>query len=158
MLKEVLRRTILVAKKAGIEVKADKIGRKAEEKMNGARVPLLDKVQNLVGSDIVRRIVNDGWTPEELHKMTDGTQFDGVGAFADWACASTGFIMLDYNYEHCSYEEGQTDPTFLWTKQNVEILAAQWAKVQEIRGKIDKIVAWLEADYINRFRSLVDFL
>jgi hypothetical protein len=30
--------------------------------------------------------------------------------------------------------------------------------VQEIRGKIDQIVEWLEADPIGRFRELLDFL
>jgi hypothetical protein len=30
--------------------------------------------------------------------------------------------------------------------------------VQEIRGKIDHLVEWLEQDQISRFRELLDFL
>jgi hypothetical protein len=125
---------------------------------NGARVPLLDLVRRIVGEDLISRIPNDGWTAEELHRMTDGTKYDGAGAFADWACSSTGCIVLDSSYENCDYEEGSGEPTFLWTKHNVDILTSEWPKVQEIRGKIDHMVEWLEQDQISRFRELLDFL
>jgi hypothetical protein len=124
----------------------------------GARVPLLDMVQRIIGDEIVSRIPRDGWTAEELHRMTDGTKYDGVGAFADWACSSTGCVVLDSSYENCDYEEGSGEPTFLWTKRNVDILTGEWPKVQEIRGKIDHIVEWLEQDQISRFRELLDFI
>ena len=119
---------------------------------------MLDLAQRIVGEEIVNRITRDGWTPEELHRMTDGTRFDAVGAFADWVCSSTGCVVLDSSYENCDYEEGSGEPTFLWTKHNVDILTEQWPRVQEIRGKIDQIVEWLEADPIGRFRELLDFL
>jgi len=61
-------------------------------------------------------------------------------------------------YENCDYEEGSGEPTFLWTKHNVDILTEQWPRVQEIRGKIDHLVEWLEQDQISRFRELLDFL
>jgi len=125
---------------------------------SGARVPLLDVVQRIVGEDTISRIPKDGWTAEELHRMTDGTKYDGAGAFADWACSNTGCVMLDSSYENCDYEEGSGEPTFLWTKHNVDILTEQWPRVQEIRGKIDRMVEWLEADLIGHFRELLDFL
>ena len=125
---------------------------------SGARVPLLDMVQRIVGEEIVNRIPRDGWTAEELHRMTDGTKYDGAGAFADWVCASTGCVVLDSSYENCDYEEGNGEPTFLWTKHNVDILTSEWPKVQEIRGKIDYLVEWLEEDQIAHFRELLDFL
>jgi hypothetical protein len=125
---------------------------------NGAKVPLLDLVQRIVGEDSINRIPKDGWTSEELHRITDGTKYDGVGAFADWACSNTGCVVLDSSYENCDYEEGSGEPTFLWTKRNVDILTSEWPRVQEIRGKIDHIVEWLEADPIERFRELLEFL
>jgi hypothetical protein len=125
---------------------------------SGARVPLLDLVRRIVGEEIVNRIPRDGWIAEELHRMTDGTKYDGVGAFADWACSDTGCIVLDSSYENCDYEEGSGEPTFLWTKHNVDILTEQWPRVQEIRGKIDHLVEWLEQDQIAHFREFLDFL
>jgi len=76
----------------------------------------------------------------------------------DWACSNTGCVVLDSSYENCDYEEGSGEPTFLWTKRNVDILTSEWPRVQEIRGKIDHIVEWLEADPIERFRELLEFL
>jgi hypothetical protein len=93
-----------------------------------------------------------------LHRITDGTKYDGAGAFADWACSSTGCVVLDSSYENCDYEEGSGDPTFLWTKHNVDILTSEWPKVQEIRGKIDRMVEWLEAEPIGHFREILEFL
>jgi len=129
-----------------------------EVSFNGARIPLLDMIQRIVGEEIVSLIPKDGWTSEELHRITDGTKYDGVGAFADWACSSTGCVMLDSSYENCDYEEGSGEPTFLWTKRNVDILTEQWPKVQEIRGKIDHIVEWLEAEPEGHFQELLDLL
>jgi hypothetical protein len=93
-----------------------------------------------------------------LHRITDGTKYEGVSAFADWVCSNTGCVVLDSSYENCDYEEGNGEPTFLWTKHNVDVLTEQWPKVQEIRGKIDQTVERLEADQIGRFRELIDFL
>ena len=129
-----------------------------EVSLDGARVPLLDIVRRIVGEDLVNRIPKDGWTNDELHRMTDGSNYDGVGAFADWVCSNTRCVVLDSSYENCDYEEGSGEPTFLWTKHNVDILTEQWPRVQEIRGKIDHLVEWLEQDQIVHFRELLDFL
>jgi len=129
-----------------------------EVSFNGARVPLLDTVRRIVGEETSNRIPRDGWTAEELHRMTDGTKYDGVGAFADWTCSSTGCVVLDSSYENCDYEEGSGEPTFLWTKRNVDILTGQWPRVQEIREKIDHLVEWLEAEPEGHFHELLDFL
>jgi len=163
--KETVQRTVLIAKKAGIEVQV-KVGRTAEEKQgrtlmeifSGARVPLIDAVQRIVGGEIAGRIPRDGWTAEELHKWTDGTQYDGVGTFADWVCSQTGCIILDYSYADCEYVEGATEPLFKWTQFNVDELTKEYPKVKETRAKIDHVVEWLEADPIIRFRDLVVFL
>ena len=156
--KETIRRTLLIAKKVGIEAEFTRTGRTAREKLNGAKVPLLDLVQNIVGAELANRIPGAGWSPGELHQMTDNTPYDGVGNFADWACSETGCIVLDSSYDNCGYMEGMGEPIFKWSEYNVNVLASQWPKVQEVREKIDHIVEWLERDQINNFRKLVEFL
>ena len=156
--KETIRRTLLIAKKVGIEAEFTRTGRTAREKLHGAKVPLLDLVQNIVGAELADRIPGAGWSPGELHQMTDNTPYGGVGNFADWACSETGCIILDSSYDNCSYQEGMGEPIFKWSKYNVNVLASQWPKVQEVREKIDYIVEWLERDQINNFRELVEFL
>jgi hypothetical protein len=155
--KEMLRRVLMNAEKAGIEVKAPRVGKTAKQKLIGARIPYLDSIARIVGAEMAGRIPKTGWTPEELHQMTDGTIYDGVGAFADWACFQTGCVVLDSNYDNCQYQEGDGDPTFKWTKYNVERLTKDYPKVKEIRKKMDHIVAWLEEDQVSRFTGLLNY-
>jgi len=155
--KETIRRTLMIAKIAGIQATYRK-GRTAEEKLAGARLALLDKVGGIVGCQVADRIPAAGWTGEELHQLTDKTRFDGVGDFADWACKQTGCICLDYDYEQGEYIEGNSKPVFQWTESNVRTLTEQYPRVREIRRKIDHLVEWLEVDPLNNFRDLLTFL
>jgi hypothetical protein len=163
--REAVHRTVLIAEKADIKVKV-RVGETAEEKkgrtlletFTGGRVPVLEMAQRVVGEGLVMRLPREGWEPKVLHAMTDGTPYDGVGHFADWACQQTGCIVLDSNYEDCEYIEGDGEPIFQWTKRNVSMLAEEWPKVQEYRHKIGKMVDWLEADPHSRFQELLDFI
>lgn len=163
--RETVRRTVLIAEKAGLKVQV-KVGKTAEEKkgatlmeiFSGARVPLIDKVQQTVGAELAGLIPRDGWTPEELHQWTDGTQYEGLGNFADWVCSQTGCIIMDYSYADCEYIEGMGEPIFQWSKYNVDQLTKEAPKVRELREKIDSVVEWLEADPIIRFGELIEFL
>jgi len=163
--RETVHRTLLIAEKAGLKLKVH-VGKTAEEKkgktlmevFSGARVPLLDAVRRIVGEDLARRVPRAGWEPKVLHQMTDGTPYEGVGDFADWACQETGCIVLDTNYGDCDYVEGGGEPIFKWTRKNVETLTKEWPKVQEIRSKIGHMVDWLEADPQGRFKELLDFI
>ena len=156
--KETIRRTLLIAKMAGVEAEFSRAGRTSQEKLNGARVPLLDMVQRIVGEYLAGQIPREGWEPETLHKMTDGTPYDGVGHFADWACSATGCTVLDYSYEDCEYIEGYGEPVFQWSRSNVDSLTKEYPNVLKTRGKIARIVDWLEADPYGRFKELLAFL
>ncbi|MBA7645115.1 hypothetical protein ES703_52868 [subsurface metagenome] len=157
LVKDTIKRTLLVAKRAGIEAEF-RPGRTADEKTSGARVPLLDAVRGIVGEDIALRIPGGGWAPKQLHKITDGTKYDGVGAFADWTLSNTGCTLLDANYDDCEFREGWGEPTFSWSEYNVKILTEQWPKVAEIRSKIDGIVDWIEKAPIPNFNELLTFI
>ncbi|MBA7609808.1 hypothetical protein ES703_17002 [subsurface metagenome] len=156
--KEVIRRTLLVAKSAGIVAEFNSSGRTSQEKLNGARIPLLEMVRDMVGVEIANHIPAAGWRPEELHRITDETLYSGVSDFADWVCSETGCIMLDSSYDSVQFIEGMGEPIFKWTRHNVVTLTEQWPKVQQIRRNIDNLVDWLEADQINNFRELLEFI
>lgn len=121
------------------------------------RVALIDNVQNIVG-EIVRKIPAEGWIAEELHAMTDGTAYDGMGEFAAWAMSETGCVVFDSSYDDFEYMEGMGEPVIHWSEFNVKMLAEQWPKVLEIREKIDRIVGWIETDPRERFTELLNFL
>lgn len=156
--KETIARTLLVAEKAGIEVKFKRTGRTSQEKINGARVALVDAVRQMVGDGLVKLMPPSGWTRDHLHRMTDGTLYDGVGAFADWVFGDTGCVILDANYENCSYVGGMGDPYFRWSKYNVDKLTKQWSQVRQTREKIDNIVEFIEGDPGARFSELLELL
>jgi len=156
--KETINRTLLIAKRLGIVSEFTSTGRTSQEKLNGARIPLLDMVRNMVGAEIASRIPAAGWQPEALRLITDGTPYNGVGDFADWVCSTTGCAMLDSSFDSVEFMEGMSEPIFKWTRHNVVTLTEQWPKVQQIRGNIDNLVDWLEADQINNFRELLDFI
>ncbi len=156
--KEVIRRTLLIAKRLGIEMKVNS-GRSAREKrQSGARIVLLEAAGKLVGLPLVKQIPADGWDNKELHIMTARSHYAGVGEFADWALSETGLLLLDHNYEHCEYKEGEMEPLFQWTEANVRELAKQWPAVKKVRRKIEHIVEWLEAAPEQNFRELLEFL
>lgn len=156
--KELVERTIIVAGKAGIKAEFKRTGRTAEEKLNGARVALLDSARQMVGDNLAQLIPREGWERNYLHIMTDGTLYDGVGNFADWVFRDTGCVIMDSNYENCSYEEGETEPTFAWSKRNIDKLAKEWPRVKQIREKIDNVVEFIEGDPSARFGELLQML
>jgi len=156
--KELISRTLLVAKRAGIEAEFTRVGRTAQEKLNGARIPLLEMVRSAVGAEITSSIPAAGWWPEELNRITENTPYSGAGDFANWVCKRTGCTMLDSSHDNVEYMTEANQPIFKWSKENVLTLTEQWPKVQQIRGNIDKIVAWLESDPIKNFRELLDFI
>lgn len=156
--KETINRTLMIAKIAGIVADYDKHGMTAEEKQNGARLPLLDIVSQLVGATTVRKIPAAGWSPAELHYKADNTRFEGCAYFADWVWARTGLVQLDSSYDDCAYKEGYSEPIFQWTRNNVDLLTEQYPKVLAFRDKIDHVVDLLESDRENKFREMVEFL
>ena len=156
--RETIRRTLICAERAGIDAAFSSSGRTSEEKVNGAKIPILNMVKEIVGGEISKSIFQAGWVPGELHRITDDTRYSGVADFADWVCSSTGCVLLDSSYDKVEYIEGWSEPVFQWTRRNVLTLTEQWPKVQQIRGNIDKLVEWLEADLINNFRELLEFI
>ncbi|MDD5354699.1 MAG: hypothetical protein PHF95_05880 [bacterium] len=156
--KETIACTQVIADKLGIKVRQSSIGRTADEKESGPRIPLLDMVQGIVGIEVSGDIPVNGWSPEILHKITDGSRFDGVGDFADWAFGQTGLVLLDSNYEGCDYEYAGTHPVFIWSEYNVERLTKDHPGVLQYRMKIDHLVEWLELDPINNFRDMLRYI
>lgn len=116
----------------------------------GGRVPIIEEVAKLVGKQLASEIPEKGWEPEDLHRMTDGTKYDGLAACADWIYHSTDCMVLDASYEEYSGEA--------WSRDVVNDLAAQWPKVKEVQGKINALAEWLEGDPRANFQELLSFL
>jgi hypothetical protein len=114
---------------------------------DGSRVPILEEVGNLAGKSVLELIPEQGWSVEELHRMLDGSPYEGVAAFADWVNASTGCWQLD-----CSYVDYEGES---WSHDVVDVLTEQWPKVVNIQDKIQKMAEWLEEDERHNFEELL---
>lgn len=113
----------------------------------GGRVPILDRVIELVGRDVVELIPPEGWTAKDLHRRLDDTDYKGVAAFADWVTGDTGCWQLDATYENYGPEE--------WSRRVVDELTEQWPKVMEIQDAIYNMSVWLEEDLRANFLTLL---
>jgi hypothetical protein len=43
-----------------------------------------------------------------------------------------------------------------WTRENVQVLAEQWRRAEELLDRITALTTWLEADPPTRFARLLD--
>jgi len=119
----------------------------------GARVPILQEVINIVGVGLVNLIQPNGWSPEELHELTDDTEFDGCGEFADWVYCGTGNVLLDTHGEYS--EMGQQIP---WGREAVDDITNEWHYTCEFFDKVNRLALLLEQDPEGGFRRLLSLL
>jgi len=119
----------------------------------GGRVALLEHVGQLVGESLVRLMPSKGWSAEDLHRMTDGTEFEGLGDLADWFFSITGCYHLD-----APGEEVEMGDAIEWSPGAVEDLTEDWQRSCEILDKMHRVALLLEQDSENNFRNLLGLL
>lgn len=113
----------------------------------GARVPLLEKVVDLVGKGLMELIPIEGWSNEDLHRALDSTEYEGCAVFADWVHQGTGCMQLDANYSEYGPEE--------WDSATVTALTEEWPRVIDLQDKMFNMQVWLEEDLARNFEKLV---
>lgn len=111
------------------------------------RIPLLERVKELVGKGLVELIPPDGWDYDDIHRMLDNTEYEGAVAFADWIFSSTDCWQLDANYMDYSPEA--------WSRELVNGLTAQWPTVVDLQAKMQRMFEWLEEDMYHNFEKLL---
>lgn len=116
----------------------------------GGRVPILERVRELVGKTLAELIPHEGWTLDELHRMLDGSDFAGVTHFADWVHSNTGCWQLDATYDEY---EGE-----YWNQHIVDQLTIQWPQVIDIQNEMQAMSEWLEEDTYHNFNELLAYM
>jgi len=116
----------------------------------GGRVPIIAYVSDLLGGDVAGLIPANGWTPEQLHELTDRTKFEGVGAFADWVHSQTDYWLLDANYDEYVGES--------WQPNSVAALTEQWPVVRQIQDQMARVVEFIEENPKKSFLELLNIL
>jgi hypothetical protein len=116
----------------------------------GARVPIIEEVIKQYGKEIGEKIPRRGWSREDIHAMTDGTEYSGLGDFADCINHETGVYQLD-----ASMEDGYAKVAE-WDRETVEQLTSDGARIREIMGNIKDLDTRLEM--AGEYETLLDFL
>jgi len=124
-----------------------------EDTMQGGRVPILEMVGELVGKGLASLIPDNGWPAGALRRMTDGTEFEGLGDFADWVHSTTGLYHLDARGE--SLEIGEEMD---WSQEAVDELTYDWRMASEILDNIHRLALLLEEESDRTFKNLLGLL
>jgi len=111
------------------------------------RLPILERVKEIVGKGLVELIPHEGWSLDDIHRMFEGSQYEGVIAFADWIHGNTGCMQLDANYAEYGPE--------MWSTGLVTGLTSEWPRVIDLQDKMHNMYAWLEEDMYHNFRKLL---
>lgn len=119
----------------------------------GARIPILTEVGELVGGGLASLIPKKGWSAEDLHRMTEGTEFEGCGEFADWVQGNTGTVILDTSGDYSEMGE-----PIEWSPENVEGLTRDWLQASALFEKLNRVALLLEQDPVRMFRNLLAIL
>ncbi|MBA7516793.1 hypothetical protein ES705_08841 [subsurface metagenome] len=117
---------------------------------NDERVPILERVKELVGKSLVELIPPDGWSLDDIHRMFEGSEYEGVVAFADWIHSTTGYLQLDANYTEYGPE--------MWSLELVTDLTSQWPMVIDLQEKMNHMYEWLEEDMHHNFEKLLSIM
>lgn len=121
------------------------------QEMQGARVALLETCAKVLrDEELIKRIPEGGWSPEELHSMLDGSRFAGAATFADWVWHQTGTDFLD-----CDYEDYVEIP---WSREAVEELTRHHARGRQVMAETNSLVDWLDDALARNFREMMEFI
>lgn len=124
-----------------------------EEDTRGGRVVIIEAVRELVGERLASLIPKDGWLADDLHRITDGTEFDGLGAFADWVQCNTGLYHLD-----ATGSSAETGEAFEWRPDEVEFLTDDWLQSADLLDKMHRLALRLEEGSEEIFTKLLALL
>jgi len=117
---------------------------------NGPRAPLVNSVMNFLPESLVVRA-----TPlslEDLHRLLDDTDYQGVADEADVWEHSTGSYFLDADDESAGYE------MIDWGREEVENLTEHWQRADQILERVYKLARWLEENPKQHFQKLLRFI
>lgn len=120
---------------------------------NDGDVALAEACAEHVPEALVERAGKIRLSPEEAHRLLNGTKYEPLASWADKLHYSTGNFFLDTDYEMLM---NNTLPD--WTPENVKELTRLWKQAEVHENKTGEFMDWLEEDLPERFEELVTFI
>lgn len=103
-------------------------------------------------ADLLQRVPEGGLGLDDLHRLLDGTDYEGAACWAEILNQNTGTCFLDVSPEESGYYMSG------WDRDEVEALTLQWQWADLIRSSVYNLVDWLELDMPKHFREIIDCL
>jgi hypothetical protein len=119
----------------------------------GARIALGEACQEQVPAELLQRIPEQGFAPEELHKLLDGTSYQVLATWGDLIHLNAGNDLLDTDEEMMS---NSVLPE--WSKENVVYFTRQWAEAQRIQQGPFAMAEEFEKKPPAYFQEVMDFI
>lgn len=116
----------------------------------GLGVVWLDECANHVDREQLQRLPDGGWGANELHRLLDGTEYEGAAIFTSWLGNNTGNAFMDAHPEYPF-----TDP---WEMEMVEILTADYHQSVVWENQISALGVLLETQSNARYTEMLDFI
>jgi hypothetical protein len=119
----------------------------------GARVALGEACQEQVPVELLQRIPEPGFTPEDLHRLLDGTPYQALATWGDLINLSAGNDFLDTDEEMMA---NSVLPE--WSKENGEYFTRQGAEAEEIRQRPFEMMDKFADHPQDYLREVLDFI
>jgi len=116
------------------------------------RIALAEACADYVSHELLRRVPDSGYPPEQLAKLTRGTRYEALELWARIIWQDTGNFFLDTDH----YELGTLAPS--WDRETVEALTREWQQAERINQEVLSFAQWLEQDLPGHFEEIVNFL
>lgn len=120
---------------------------------NGARVALAGACLEHVTKDILERIPEGGYTPEEMHKLLDGTEYEALAKWGDAISMCTGNELLDMDDEMLG---SSILPE--WNRENVEYYTQQWQEADVYENKVGDLAEKFDSNPQEFMVMLLDYI
>ena len=119
----------------------------------GARVALGEACSDHMPIELLKRLPDNGFTTEEMHRLLDGTHYKALAMWGDVIYSSTGNTLLDTDEEMMG---NSVLPD--WTKENVEYFTREWQKAERYQQETDALSDKFEKQPAIFFKKVMDFI
>jgi hypothetical protein len=113
-------------------------------------VALAEACAEHVPQELVQRAGETRLSPEEAHRLLNGTRYEPLASWADRLHYCTNNFFLDTDYETLMNSELPD-----WMPENVAELTGLWQQAEALEQTWDDFMDWLEVDLPGRFEEIV---
>jgi len=119
----------------------------------GARVALGEACGESVPVELLKRVPEPGFSPEEMHKLTDGTPYEALARWGEALSLDTGNEFLDTDEEMMDNSELPE-----WSRGNVEYFTRKWKEAERFQQAIGELSDKFDSNAEAFLREVLDFI